>query len=67
MVGNDPWEVDLRTGNHWPIISDAETPEEEVEMEIQQRGEEVERAEGAGRAEDDPLMAAREVIRVEVR
>ena len=73
MVDEVPWEVDLRTGNYWPIVSDQETSEGEVEKEIEQGGEEVERAEtatqveGAGRAEDNQLDAARELVRAEVR
>ena len=71
MVEDVPWQVDLRTGEHWPVVSDVEMLEEEVEGAV--RGEEVEEPmrgvetdEQIGGVEVDPLSAARELIRVEV-
>ena len=72
MVDGVAWHVDLESGNHWPVNSDLEMSEAEVEQEVQQ-GRGAEDAEGVGRAEegvgqeDDPLAEARELVRAEVR
>jgi hypothetical protein len=72
MVDGVAWHVDLESGNHWPVDSDLEMSEAEVEQEVQQ-GRGAEDAEEAGRAEegvgqeDDTLTEARELVRAEVR
>ena len=54
MVEGVAWQVDLRTGQNWPLISDTEMSEVEVEEEVRE-------------VEGNSLSAAREVIRAEVR
>ena len=74
MVGEVPWQVDPRTGEHWPMVSDMETSEEEVEGAVRgeevgepMRGVEIEEPIGGVEVDVDPLSAARDLIRVEVR
>ena len=76
MVDGITWEVDPQTGNHWPAVTDTDMSEVEVEEEVQQEAErmeeevqreEAERTEEEVGQEDDPLAAARELLRAEVR
>lgn len=72
MVDGVAWHVDPASGNHWPVVSDLEMSEVEVEQEVHQgRGtddaeEGVRVEEGAGQ-EDGPLAEARELVRAEVQ
>ena len=76
MVDGITWEVDPQTGSHWPVVSDMDMSEVEVEEEVQREAErmeeevqreEAERTEEEVGQEDDPLAAARELLRAEVR
>jgi hypothetical protein len=53
MIGGVAWECDTQTGEFWPVVSDTEMSEAEVESEVR----------GAG----SDLSAARELIRADVR
>ena len=74
FIGDVQWHVDPVTGRHWRAAdSDAEMSEAEVEVQVS--GEvtapgtvetDTEETEGL-ETDDDPLAAAREVIRAEVR
>lgn len=67
-VGDTAWQVDPRTGDHWPVASDAESSEREVEGTVGTVPGTVEAMEGiVGAVEGNALTAARELIRVEVR
>ena len=48
------WQVDPLTGDHWEVVSEAAMSEAEVEGAV-------------GAVEDDPVNAARELIRTDVR
>ena len=60
MTDGVTWQLDPQNGDCWPVTSDAEMSEVEVEEEVGRVGEEVRRT------ERDSLDAARELIRTEV-